>query len=229
MRQATNYQTSETPSVLAALRALLPNRLLLMGEARRLAELQANRLLSLRSVTTAPVPTEIATDLPGITVDYDLDMPASGASDWDSHHRRWVITLCASEPDTRHRVTLLHEYKHIIDYGHPGIAQPTSGYRGRPPAEVVADYFAGCVLMPKRLVKAAYYSGTQRLTDLAELFDVSQAAMQVRLNQLGLTDPTTRCAPGTTREQTQTSRPGHYQRAFSTGAQITARSAEVAA
>jgi hypothetical protein len=42
--------------------------------------------------------------------------------------------------------------------------------------------------MPKRWVKAAYYDGIQHPRDLAELFDVSPRAMEVRLSQLGLTD-----------------------------------------
>jgi len=185
-----------TPSVLATLRALTPNRQLRFSEALRIAELQANRLLELRGVSEAAVPNEVVTALPRITVEYEVDMPVSGASCWDTACRTWVISLNALEADTRHRFSLLHEYKHIIDHTrsepiHTGSARQTANEQ----AEQVADYFAGCALMPKRLVKRAWGQGLQRPRDLADLFDVSPLAMQVRLSQLGLTEPLRRCLP----------------------------------
>lgn len=230
MHDITN-PTTESTSVLANLRGLLPNRSLRLDEALRLAELQANRLLTLRRSLETPIPSETVTGLPGIGVDYDLDMPASGSSDWDSRHRQWVITLRASEPDTRHRFTLLHEYKHIIDHGSPGIAANHTGLKpGRPAAETVADYFAACVLMPKRLIKAAYFSGTQTIERLADLFEVSPAAMRIRLAQLGLTRPIDDVPPRTATWQTPSAlaRHGRYHRAFSNNRTAT-KSTEVAA
>lgn len=56
------------------------------------------------------------------------------------------------------------------------------------PVEYIADYFAGCVLMPKRHLKAAFFSHTQSVNDLAVLFDVSELAMTRRLAQLHLSD-----------------------------------------
>jgi hypothetical protein len=194
-------------SVLASLRALLPSRRLYLSEALRLAELQADRLLRLRHITDVPVPVEVATSLPRISVDYDPDLPrhaASGASDWDSHRRAWVITVNPEEPRTRQRFTVIHEYKHIIDHYHPGLGGylPATIY-GLTPVEYVAEYFAGCVLMPKRWVKAAFYDGIQRPRDLAELFDVSPRAIEVRLDQLGLTQPADVAAPDTPRYRLQ--------------------------
>ena len=48
--------------------------------------------------------------------------------------------------------------------------------------------------MPRPWVKQAFASGTQRLDLLARRFNVSQPAMATRLAQLGLTEPTPRCA-----------------------------------
>lgn len=187
---------AERPSVLSTLRALLPTRPLQLFEALRIAELQANRLLDLSgSRGDLPVPSDIVTTLPRILVDYDAAMPVSGASDWDSTRRCWVITLNALEPETRQRFSLFHEYKHIIDHDAPGllITGPRRTYFGLPPEEYLAEYFAGCALMPKRLVKRAWGDGIQRAADLAELCDVSERAMAVRLAQLNLTEPTPRC------------------------------------
>ena len=54
-------------------------------------------------------------------------------------------------------------------------------------------YFAASVLMPKARVKTAFFSGTQRVADLAEEFDVSLHAMSIRLRLLGLIEAPTRC------------------------------------
>lgn len=59
--------------------------------------------------------------------------------------------------------------------------------------EQVCHYFAGCLLMPRPWVKRAYGARIQRPGDLAAHFDVSPSAMQVRLNQIGLVEPTPRC------------------------------------
>jgi Zn-dependent peptidase ImmA (M78 family) len=61
--------------------------------------------------------------------------------------------------------------------------------------ERICDYFAGCLLMPRPWVKRLYGDGLQQLDQLAASFGVSQAAMAVRLSQIGLTEPTPRCLP----------------------------------
>lgn len=193
---SSNHRGTDSPSVLATLRRLIPGRPLQFSEALRIAELQANRLLELRCITEAAVPNEVVTGLPRITIEYAVDMPVSGASCWDTNRRAWVISLNALEPDTRHRFSLLHEYKHIVDHGRSDVIYTGSARQtAEGQAEQVADYFAGCALMPKRLVKRAWGNGIQRPRDLAELFDVSPLAMQVRLSQLGLTEPLARCLP----------------------------------
>jgi Zn-dependent peptidase ImmA (M78 family) len=188
MHNTNNNENPEQPSVLASLRALLPKRRLNLFEAMRIAELQANRLLELSGARDIPVPIEVVTDLPRIHIDYEVDMPASGASDWDSQRKTWVITLNALEPGTRQRLSILHEYKHIIDHGSAGLVPERHGrtHYGLSQEEFLAEYFAGCVLMPKRILKRAWGDGIQRIGDLAELFDVSERAMQVRLGQVGL-------------------------------------------
>lgn len=197
----TTSPTDSDPSVLRILRALLPSRRLRLSEALRLAELQADRLLRLRGIRDAPVPIEVISDLPRVRVEYDTDLQrhaASGVSDWDHQHRTWVITVNPEEPETRQRFTVLHEYKHILDHYHPGLCGRLP-YRvfGLEPTEYIAEYFAGCVLMPKRWLKAAYFDQRiQRPADLARLFDVSARAIQVRLDQLGLRRASDEPTPG---------------------------------
>ncbi|MCW2538728.1 MAG: hypothetical protein JWN95_453 [Frankiales bacterium] len=213
MKQPHNFE-NET-STLGVLRSLIPRRPLGFADARRIAEFQADRLLNRHDVHDEPVPTELVLDLPRVVVEFDGDLPghaASGFSDWDAHRRLWVITINPDEPATRQRFTMLHELKHIIDHDRLTLASPMPRtIYGLPPIEYLADYFAGCVLMPKRMIRAAYYDGIQRPGDLAELFDVSTRAVEVRLAQLGLTAQVT---PPPMRNYRRQPRPrlGRYQR-----------------
>lgn len=185
----SNNDTTQRHGTLATLRALTPNRRLPFTEALRVAELHANRLLELSGCRDQPdAIADVISQLPRIRIKY-RDLPTSGLSYWDGHD--WMIGINRSEPPTRQRFTLLHEYKHIIDHGH------TSQLYGdqRRQAEQAAAYFAGCALMPKRLIKRAWGNGIQAVEDLAQTFEVSQPAIRVRLTQLGLADPNERCAP----------------------------------
>jgi Zn-dependent peptidase ImmA (M78 family) len=178
-------------STLASLRALVPPRQLQFDEALRIAELQANHLLDLSGVVAAPVPTDVITQLPRIRVKVDT-LRTSGESFWSG--QEWVICLTADEPPTRQRFTLFHEYKHILDYGRKGLLyRGDCRYSAAEQAELAAEYFAGCVLMPKRLLKRAWGEGIQRPSALGRLFDTSPRAIEVRLMQLGLSQPRPRC------------------------------------
>ena len=197
MNGTTMKQDQPTVSMLARLRKLAPARPLRFSEALKVAELQASWLLTLRGIDCGPIPAEVIASQWRIAVEYDFDMPpqVSGASDWDCGRGRWVITINGGQQVTRQRFTLFHEYKHILDHGRPGIIGGDEQRFGRPTSEYIADYFAGCVLMPRTLIKRAWGSGIQRLTDLAALFDVSERAIEVRLSQVGLIQQLARCAP----------------------------------
>ena len=180
---------SSKASVTAQLRRIAPKRPLTLSEARRVAELQAERLLTLGQTLASPIPLSVLELQPGILIEYDFDMPAavSGVSDWDYASRCWIITINGSQPATRQRFTALHEYKHILDHGRPPLRADTRRrYWGLPPHEFIADYFAGCTLVPRNLLKRTWASGTRDLTSLAQHFDVSERAIEVRLEQVGL-------------------------------------------
>lgn len=186
----TNYNADESRSVLGHLRALIPERNCSFDEALRVAELQALKLLQLLRVEAAPVPSEIITELPRIDVQL-RPIPMSGLSYWDG--TSWIIALNRSEPGTRQRFTLLHEYKHIIDHGRVrGLYRGNGNLSAEQQAERAADYFAGCALMPRPLMKRAWASGLQTPDRLARLFETSERAISVRLAQLGLVEQTDR-------------------------------------
>ena len=183
---------TENRSVLASLRAVAPDRSVTFGEALRIAELQACKLLQLWKINEAFVPSEIVSELPRLQV-VSADLPVSGTSHWNG--TRWVISLNARESRARQRFTLMHEFKHIVDHGQA--RRLYTGDRSHTPseqAELVADYFAGCVLLPKRLLKRAWGDSIQRPVALARHFRVSAAAAEVRLAQTGLSVARDRCA-----------------------------------
>jgi len=182
-------------TILAQLREVVPVRRLTYNESLRIAELQAAKLLALGGVTSAPVPESLITTLPRVQVRRVSPFAASGASQWAGG--RWQIVVNGAEAPVRQRFTLAHEFKHAIDHPFRSIIYTDSpGQRGYERAEAVCDYFAGCLLMPKPWVAAAYFDrGIQRLDLLARHFHVSQMAMRVRLLQLGVIEPQPRCSP----------------------------------
>lgn len=179
-------------SVLAMLRGLVPKRPLTPSETLRIAELQANRLLEHFKIQTTAAPEEIASELPRIHIVREFGLAMSGSAHWDG--RFWVIALNADEHPLRQRFSLMHEFKHVIDH-----TTKDRLYRDRPfqtsreQAERVADYFAACVLMPKRVVKRLWFEGPQSVERLVESLQVSPAAVRYRLDQLGLTEKPRRC------------------------------------
>jgi Zn-dependent peptidase ImmA (M78 family) len=162
------------------------------SETLRIAELQANRLLGRFGIDQPPVAEEIISELPRIEVVREPGLPVSGCAHWNGRH--WVIALSADEPPARQKFSAAHEFKHVLDH--------TTGiflYRDTPyqsaaaQAERVADYFAACLLMPKRLVKRLWFEGPQSVERLADSFEVSPAAVRYRVSQLGLIDAASRC------------------------------------
>jgi Zn-dependent peptidase ImmA (M78 family) len=186
-------------SPIAQLRLLAPARPLNPGEALRIAELQANRLLAIAGVSEPPVAERVISGLPRIEVARLSPIPVSGSAHWAKG--RWVIVLNGAEPLVRQRYSLAHELKHVLDQPLASVLYPASrGQTSEERAEQVADWFAASLLMPRAWVKRAWArEGIQDLRTLAHRFGVSQQAMRVRLLCLGLTEPATRCGGRLTR------------------------------
>lgn len=173
-------------SVLGSLRAAAPRQRTTFAELLRVAERQANLLLSLRGIETAPTPAEIISLLPKISVVYTGSL-VYGASFWDSSRQSWVIHLPHSEPPEHNRFTLAHEFKHIVDHGRQAqLYRGTTRTNPAAQAEQAADYFAGCVLVPRRQLKTLWENGITTTGELAEIFQVSEYTIGSRLQQTGI-------------------------------------------
>lgn len=181
----SNPEADQQRAVLGRLRAKAPQRALSRREAERVAEWQATSLLELAQLREAPTPSRLIAEVPRVQVLLDNELPVSGSTHW--YHGSWLILLNGLEPRTRQRFSLAHEFKHVIDH-----RDRQTLYRDRPgqsatdQAELAADYFAACLLMPRRWLQRAWSAGVQDVDQLAELFAVSTAAMSRRLAALGL-------------------------------------------
>jgi len=179
-------------SVLAMLRALVPQRPLSPSETLRIAELQANRLLKHFQIECVAVPQEIVSELPRIRVVHEMGFPVSGSAHWNGRH--WIITVSADEHPFRVRFSVMHEFKHVLDHTTKQFQYRDSRFQtASQQAERVADYFAACALMPKRVMKSLWYGGEQNITHLALRLCVSPAAVRFRLQHLGLIERPQRC------------------------------------
>lgn len=208
MKHTPNNQRG---SVLTTLRALVPQRRLTHGEALRLAELQANRLLELHNITDDRISTELISGLPRIEVRNMRALPVSGSTHWENHH--WIITINADETWARRRFSLAHEFKHVLDhttkdrlYGDVDHDVDAAGH-----CERAADYFAACLLMPKRSLKRIWFASHQDIIRCAARLGVSTRALSVRLYHLGLAPTIDRCDRGVIVPPRNTSRRRYFR------------------
>lgn len=155
------------------------------AEALRIAEHQAYWLLHMARVKEPPVPTDLLSSLPRVEVVTDDGPPVSGSAHWSG--RAWVIVLNAHERQPRQRFALAHELKHVID--HTTRSFLYTGMPGMTPAEQAehaADYFAGCLLVPRTWLRKACAHGQTDAALIGRLFKVPVPIAKLRLGQCGL-------------------------------------------
>lgn len=183
-------------SIIHQLRALTPRRPLELHEARSIAERQATLLLELISQREPAVDVGLIAELPRVEVKVEPSLGLGGISGFSQWSRgRWLIVVNRDESGTRRRFTLSHEFKHVLD--HPFIKEIYSALGSTEDeqhriTEQLCDYFAACLLMPRIWLKQAWTNGIQSPAALAAKFNVSEAAMTIRLRELRLIEPRTR-------------------------------------
>jgi Zn-dependent peptidase ImmA (M78 family) len=182
---------------LRELRAAMPRRVLSVTEGLVIAERQAALLRWQIGAETSPaLATALVVGLPFLTVTYRSRLAKSGLATKTA--RGWVIVLRGDEPNVRQRFSLAHEVKHVLDDEQlsqfpEGLYRTWGNQRGETPAERVCDHFSACLLMPKLLLRRDWVGGLQDPVKLARRYQVSRAAMEVRLRQLGLVELVPRC------------------------------------
>lgn len=184
--------------VLHELRALAPSRRMSHLESLRLAAAQASQLRDALGVCTDRFPVELIGQLPRVTVELVADLPASGASFWG--HGSWHIHVHADEPEAHRRFTVPHELKHILDHPMQRYIYDERAFVVYGERELIADYFAACLLIPEKRLKRAY-ARTHDHDELAARFGVTTRRILHRLSEIGLTDTVTSIPQRTIRSE----------------------------
>ena len=185
----------DSRTILQRLRELIPARPLQHDEAGAVVEQQATRLLDLLDQHDPPVDVGLIAELPGMEVRVvpNKDIGGlSGMTQWLKKEGHWLVAVNRGDSQTRRRFTLAHEFKHILDNPYIDVLYPKSEdgkTTAEERAERICDYFAACVLMPRAWVKRHYARGQQDTEMLAAIYRVSPAAMDRRLQDLGLIEP----------------------------------------
>jgi Zn-dependent peptidase ImmA (M78 family) len=169
------------------LRALVPQRRLSTTEAIQTAERQARALLRLGGITDPPVSDEIIRSLPRIQIETTATGQPAGATRWSEG--RWLILINERHSRGRQRWSLAHEFKHVLDHPLENVIYPGLD-AGRDLAERSCDYFAGCLLVPRPILRRLWAEGVRDVPLLARRFGVTRPAVRLRLLQTGLIDPT---------------------------------------
>jgi Zn-dependent peptidase ImmA (M78 family) len=169
-------------SILDQLRALIPERSVSYLAALDVAEAQARLLLNLTNVVSAPTPADIVLKQRTITVIHD-HAPTRGLTYWNGF--TWITIINQREPYPRRRLTLFHEYAHIIWHGHEHKLFPEAT---RQAIEQAADHFARNCLIPTQLLQQQIARGVLHLGELAKRFEVTTTQIAIRLAET-LTEP----------------------------------------
>jgi len=157
-----------------------------IGRVFQLVELVAQKYLSMARVDFPPVPTVLVglIDQRGTTEVRQLPLKAYHGAIW--HPREgWIIQVKADDTPATKRFTVFHEAFHILAH-----CRTTPVFRKRGATqgsfnELLADYFAICILMPRQWVREKW-AEVKHLNRMVEIFDVPKPAMYIRLRQLGL-------------------------------------------
>jgi Zn-dependent peptidase ImmA (M78 family) len=133
-------------------------------------------------------------------IETDLAQGKSGYIERSPDGYRIVVNK--NEGPQRRRFTAAHELAHYIlhrdmleengvlhrheDALFDVFARSNVSYPFSPSHEVQANRYAAELLMPSSAVKTKYVKDPENIADLAQAFGVSQKAMKIRLNNLGL-------------------------------------------
>jgi Predicted Zn peptidase len=96
----------------------------------------------------------------------------------------WIIQLKNDDTPASRRFTLFHEAFHILAHCKTAPVFRKRGTTQGSFNELLADYFAACILMPRELVKEKW-AEVEDLDRMVGIFGVPRSAMCIRLKCLG--------------------------------------------
>lgn len=178
-------------AIITELRALAPMRSLTYGESIQVARMQAARLRKLVEANEAEMNLIWLVEQKAVPVHFapSHELREDSGLTTDLIDNKLQMFINQNEPAVRQRFTLLHEFKHVLDFKDAKTLHAMLGtgdeHRKGQMIEWIANEFAGQALMPVHLVKRIWFM-TQDLSLAASLFNVSREAMQTRLQRLNL-------------------------------------------
>ncbi len=146
----------------------------------------ANKYLKRGGIRNPPVPTELvqlADEQYPIEV-HQLPLIAHHGSVWRLKEK-WIIQLREDDPSAKKRFTIFHEAFHILAHCRANHVFKKRETRRGSFNELLADYFAVCVLIPREWVKERW-AEVKDLDKMAKIFDVPKPVMCIRLKRMGL-------------------------------------------
>jgi len=182
---------AEMQALITELCGIAPNRPLTYGESLQVGRVQAARLrrwahadepdinlmwlVEQRAVPVHLVPSHRLREESGLTTDL-----VNG---------KLEVFINQGEPNVRQRFSLLHEFKHVLDWERRSVLHTKLGSgdenRKKGLIEAIANDFAAHVLMPTGLMKREWFSWRDVPT-VANIFNVSAEAATRRLEKLGI-------------------------------------------
>jgi hypothetical protein len=178
-------------NLIAELRAIAPKRSLTYGESLQVARVQAVKLRQWAHVATPDIRLTWLVRQRAVPVNLVASHKLKEESGLTTNavNGKVQMFINQNEPPVRQRFSLLHEFKHVLDFDDADTLHSRlgSGDRRRQAQqiELICNDFSAHVLMPTAHVKRAWFQ-LQDVPTLASLFDVSAEAMFTRLDILGL-------------------------------------------
>ena len=189
-----------TRPILANVRDLMPSHTICLGQAYLITEQQAMRLLKLLKIKRIPVDVGRFGLLPGVSVTFRARTDRHSKQSTPTRREGgWAIELCEDDPLPERRHNLAREIKRILDQTtasvvYEGFHCPDERHF-RHKIESLQDYFADCLLVPRRSLRRLWAAGLRDITCLAQHFRVPVAVLERRVRQLRLVDAKQSPAP----------------------------------
>ncbi len=156
----------------------------------KMVEMLANQFINKGEVHCPPVPVELvslADEQHPIEI-RSLPLKAYHGAVWGLGDK-WIIQLKQSDTSSSKRFTTFHEVFHIISHrkthGGKGLFAMGSPARGGVFSDVLADYFAACILMPRKWITERWME-THDFEKIARTFDVPISSLRARVRLIGL-------------------------------------------
>ena len=150
-----------------------------------LVEMLAERYLKENGIDCLPVPTELA-----LKIEDENPVEVRMVPLRVHHGAMWclkdgtVIQIRDDDPPAEKRLTLFHELFHVLARQKTTPVFRKTGARRGSFNELLANSFAGFMLMPQGWMKEKW-AEVKDLDKMAEIFDVPKSTMCVRLKYLG--------------------------------------------